>query len=299
MDETIIWTNLKPWQIRQRLEQEHAIGVSVKVVRKLLKKHGYRRRKAQKRATKKDVLHRDEQFINIDRLRQEYEAAGNPIISMDTKKKEYLGNLYRDGHLYTREEVQTLDHDFVSYAEGVVIPHALYDLKHNIGYVMLGTSKETSEFACTHLKTWWLEAGRLLYPHQKSVLILCDGGGSNNSRHYIFKQDLQAVADELGIHLRIAYYPPYCSKYNPIEHRLFPHITRACQGVIFKSVELVKQLIEGTSTSTGLSVTVKIVDRLFETGRKVVAGFKQRMRIVFDSVLPQWNYTAVPNGEVI
>ena len=299
MDEAIIWTNLKPWQIGKLLGQKHDIRVSLKVIRKLLKKHGYRRRKAQKRTTKKNVLHRNEQFINIARLQQEYEAAGNPIISMDTKKKEHLGNLYRDGHLYTREELQTLDHDFPSYAEGIVIPHAIYDLKHNSGYIVLGTSKETSEFACHNLRNWWLEWGRFLYPRKKSILILCDGGGSNSSRHYIFKQGLQELADELGINIRIAHYPPYCSKYNPIEHRLFPHVTRACQGVVFKSIELVKQLIEGTTTSTGLSVTVKIVDKVFKTGRKVTADFKESMRIVFDAFLPHWNYTVVPNGEVI
>jgi hypothetical protein len=128
---------------------------------------------------------------------------------------------------------------------------------------------------------------------------LCDGGGSNNSRHYIFKQDLQALADELGLDIRIAHYPPYCSKYNPIEHRMFPHVTRACQGVVFESVELVKELMVSTTTTKGLQVTVKVIDKVFETGRKVADDFKETMRIVFDQFLPQWNYTATPNGQVI
>ena len=131
------------------------------------------------------------------------------------------------------------------------------------------------------------------------MLILCDGGGSNSSRYYIFKQDLQALADELGLAIRIAHYPPYTSKYNPIEHRLFPHVTRACQGVIFKSVELVKSLIEKTRTQQGLTVTVKIVDQIYETGRKVADDFKATMRIVFDDYLSQWNYTALPKDGVI
>lgn len=298
MDEKVRWTNLRPWEIAQRLADRYGIEVSRTVIRKLLKKHHYRRRQALKKQTMKNVPHRNEQFENIARLIAEYQGTGNPIMSMDTKKKEYLGNFYRDGHLYTLEQLLTYDHDFTSFAQGVIIPHALYDLKQNVGYINLGTSKETSEFACDCLRNWWYHQGQYDYPHATSILLLCDGGGSNSSRHYIFKQDLQQLVDEIGIDIRIAHYPPYTSKYNPVEHRLFPHITRACQGVIFTSIELVKELIEKTRTSTGLSVTVKIIDKVYETGRKAVDGFKETMKIVFDDFLPQWNYTAVPNREV-
>ena len=296
MDETVYWTNLKPWQIVKLLGSQYDIRVSRNVVRKLLKKHGYCRRKIQKRTTRKNVAHRNEQFENIARLRAEFEKAGNPILSMDTKKKEKLGNLYRDGRLYTREEVHSLDHDFASYAEGNVVPHGFYDLKYNTGYINLGISKDTSEFACDNLRNWWVDEGEYCYPDADSILLLCDGGGSNSSRHYIFKEDLQKLAAELDIAIRIAHYPPYCSKYNPIEHRLFPHVTRACQGVVFKNIELVKELIDGTTTSKGLTVTVKIVTKIYETGRKVAKNFRDAMCIVFDKVLPRWNYTAVPNG---
>jgi hypothetical protein len=299
MDETIRWTNLYPWEIAQRLAERYEIKVSRTVIGQLLKKHHYRRRKALKQRTLKSVPYRNEQFENIARLIEAYETAGNPIMSMDTKKKEYLGNFYRAGQLYTVEALLTYDHDFTSLAEGVIIPHGLYDLKQNMGYIHLGTSKDTSEFACDCLRNWWLQQGQVDYPQATSILLLCDGGGSNSSRHYIFKQDLQALADEIGIEIRIAHYPPYTSKYNPIEHRLFPHVTRACQGVIFTSIDLVKQLIEKTTTSTGLKVTVQIVDKLYQTARKVADDFKETMRIVFDEFLPQWNYTAVPNGKVI
>jgi hypothetical protein len=299
MDEQVRWTNLRLREIAQRLAERYEIKVSRTVIRKLLKKHHYRRRQALKKKTMKNVPHRNEQFENIARLIAEYQGTGNPIMSMDTKKKEYLGNFYRDGHLYTLEQLLTYDHDFTSFAQGVIIPHGLYDLKQNVGYINLGTSKETSEFACDCLRNWWYHQGQSDYPHATSILLLCDGGGSNSSRHYIFKQDLQKLVDEIGIDIRIAHYPPYTSKYNPIEHRLFPHITRACQGVIFTSIELVKELIEKTRTSTGLRVTVQIIDKVYETGRKVVDDFKKTMRIVFDDFLPQWNYTAVPNREVI
>jgi hypothetical protein len=299
MDETVLWTNLHPAEIAKLMYTEYGLKVSKTVIRKLLKKHNYRRRKAQKKRTMKEVPHRNEQFENIARLIAEYEASDNPILSMDTKKKEYLGNYYRDGRLYVLQEVQTYDHDFRSFAEGVIIPHSIYDLKRNTGYINLGTSKDTSQFACDSLRNWWYHQGQDDYPHATSILILCDGGGSNSSRHYIFKEDLQKLADEIGVEIRIAHYPPYCSKYNPIEHRMFPHVTRACQGVIFKNIEIVKELMEKTTTSKGLKATIQILDKVYETGRKVADDFKATMQIVFDEFLPQWNYTAVPNGQVI
>jgi len=249
--------------------------------------------------TMKASQQRNEQFENIARLKTEYTAAGNPIISMDTKKKEYLGNFYRDGQVYSRQAFQTYDHDFASFAEGIVIPHAIYDLGRNTGYLNLGTSKDTSEFACDSLRNWWYNQGRFDYPHATSLLILCDGGGSNDARHYLFKFDLQRLADEIGLEIRIAHYPPYLSKYNPIEHRLFPHVTRACRGAIFTSLEVVKRLMERTHTHQGLSVTVQIIDKIYAIGRKVVESFKHNLPILFDDFLPQWNYRALPNAQVI
>jgi transposase len=299
MDEQVVWTDLTPQQIADLLAQKKQVQVSKTVVRKLLHKHHYRRRKAQKKQTLKTVTHRDEQFGKIAQLRAEFQAAGNPVISFDTKKKEYLGNFYRDGHLYTLRTLQTYDHDFNSQAEGVIIPHGIYDLQQKCGYLHLGTSKDTSEFACDCLRAWWYQYGRAAYPQATAILGLCDGGGSNHSHHYIFKEDLQKLADELGLEIRIAHYPPYCSKFNPIEHRLFPHVTRACQGVIFTSVALVKTLMEKTQTSTGLKVVVQIIDKVYQTGRQVADDFKANMRIVFDTVLPQWNYRALPARTVI
>jgi hypothetical protein len=303
MDDTVRWTDLTLRQIAELLYVDHGIRVSKSVVRKLLNKHHYCRRKAQKRQTMKAVQHRNEQFENIQRLKDEYEAAGNPIVSMDTKKKEYLGNFYRDGHLYTLEELRAYDHDFTSFAHGIIIPHSLYDLGLNVGYIQLGTSHDTSEFACDSFRTWWYTYGRVHYPQATSILVLCDGGGSNSSRHHIFKQDLQHLAHEIGVEIRIAHYPPYCSKYNPIEHRLFPHVTRACQGVLFTSIEVVKHLIEKTHTKRGLKAFVHVLDKVYQTGRKATETFKQNMPIIHDEFLSQWNYRAVPtltsDGKVI
>lgn len=294
MDAKVRWTNLTTSEIVMALQADYAIWISRHVVRKLLKKHDYRFRKAQKRCTMKEVANRDAQFKNIARQIEAYQAAGQPIMSMDSKKKEHIGNFYRAGQLFTREELKTWDHDFVSFAEGIIIPHGLYDIVQNIGYIHIGTSHDTSEFACDSIGYWWDNFGKHDYPDATALLILCDGGGSNSSRHFIFKEDLQALADEIGIEIRIAHYPAYCSKWNPIEHRFFPHVTRACQGVVFTSVELVKELMEQTHTKTGLKTFVHVIDKAYETGRKYATDFKENMRIVFDGFLPNWNYCAVP-----
>lgn len=302
MDANVRWTHLHPREICQLMLEKHQVNTSKTVVKKLLNQHRFRRRKAQKKVTMGSNVNRDAQFKKIAELRAQYEVEGNPIVSVDTKKKEQIGNFYRNGHLYTQETVRVNDHDFPSAATGVVIPHAIYDLAYNHGYVHLGTSKDTSQFACESILHWWQTVGSQLYPQATSILLLCDGGGSNSSHYYIFKQELQQLANIIGVEIRVAHYPPYCSKYNPIEHRLFPHVTRACQGVVFSSVAIVKELVARTKTSTGLAVTVAIFNKVYETGRKVSQTFRENMPIIFDDHLPKWNYRAVPqlpSGTVI
>jgi len=185
-----------------------------------------------------------------------------------------------------------LDHDFTSLHEGKAIPHGIYDDKHKQGFITVGSSKDTSEFACDCIKSWWKKIGMFLYPLAKCILILCDGGGSNSSRHFIFKEDLEKTAKELGIDIRIAHYPPYCSKWNPIEHRLFPFVSKALRGANYTSIDKVVQSISRTKTKTGLRVIVNKNEKTYQTGRKYKKGYKQNMKIVFDEFLPKWNYTA-------
>ena len=158
----------------------------------------------------------------------------------------------------------------------------------------MGTSKDTSEFCCDCIKYWWENYGKEDYRKACSILILADGGGSNSSRHYIFKEDLQKLVNEIGIGIRMAHYPPYTSKYNPIEHRLFCHVTSACKGAVFTSLDVVKSLIDKTSTSKGLKVFSAIKNKVYATGRKVSENFKGNMKIVFDNYLGKWNYRAIP-----
>lgn len=288
------WTNLTPTQIARRLA-EMGTPAHRRVVKQLLDKHGYRRRKSRKAEAMGKHPDRDAQFRNIARLKQEYLAAGEPVISIDTKKKELLGNFHREGTLYTRQTITTFDHDFPSFAKGAVIPHGIYDLEHNLGHINLNMSHDTSQFACDSIAKWWQGHGQKQYPNATKLLLLCDGGGSNSASRHMFKQDLQSLADRLGLEIRVAHYPPYCSKYNPIEHRMFPHVTRACRGVIFHGIDIVKRFMEKTSTTQGLKVTVDLLDGMYETGRKCTDGIKQMMKIAFDDVLPKWNYRALPS----
>jgi Rhodopirellula transposase DDE domain len=288
------WTNWSRRQIAKRIT-ELGTPVSRHVVSQLLRKHRYRRRKALKKKTMGPRNpHRNAQFENIARLKKEYLGAGLPVVSMDTKKTELLGDFYRDGQIETQQTIETNDHDFASAGSGTVIPHGLDDVGKNKGFGNLNTSHDTSELACDSLAAWWDQQGQADSPRAKRLLLLCDGGGSNSATMYRFKEDLQKLANRLGIEIRVAHYPPYCSKYNPIEHRLFPHLTRACRGVIFRTLETVRYYMAKAKTSKGLEVKVSILDKVYQTGRTYAAGCKKTMKIVFDKILPKWNYRAVP-----
>lgn len=293
MQPGVLWTNLSQRQIAEKLLAQ-GFRVSTTVVKQLLRRHHLGRRQARKKRPLKQHRQRDRQFQNIARLRAAYENGDNPILSIDTKKKEFIGELFRAGHGYTNQTVATLDHDFPSAARGVIYPHGIYDVKRNQGHINLGLSHDTSRFACDSLAYWWENYGRWLYPKATSILLLCDGGGSNAANRYIFKYHLQQAANRFGLEIRVAHYPPYTSKYNLIEHRLFPHVSRACQGVVFTSLDLAVAKMVETSTTTGLRTTVHVLAGDYPTGEKAPKGYKKTMRIVFDDELPAWNYRAVP-----
>jgi hypothetical protein len=288
-----LWTNLSLPAI-SRLLNGLGFHASPYTVEQLLHECKLGRRQAFKYLTMRQHKDRDQQFGILGSYKQSFLESPNPIISIDTKKKELLGLFYRKGRLFTTQGREVFDHDFPSFAKGVVIPHGIYDLKRNRGYVNLGTSHDTSAFACDSILAWWTAEGHDAYPQAKELLLLCDGGGSNSASQYLFKEDLQQLVDHMGITIRVAHYPPYCSKYNPIEHRLFPHLTRACQGIILECVEQAQFYLSKAATQTGLKVVVNILDKVYETGRKVAKGFKKTMKLVFDKVLPKFNYKAIP-----
>ena len=295
MRENVKWTNLSRRQISRKLK-EFGTPVNKDTVSKLLHQQGFHRRKSQKKRTLKQHADRNTQFEIIDKLKEEYLNAGNPVLSIDTKKKELLGSFYREGVTDAVEPTIVNDHDFPSCGNGKLIPHGIYDLQRNEVSLHLNTSCDTSELACDSIELWWLEQGQHDYPKQNKILILCDCGGSNSARSYLFKEDLQSLANRLNLEIRIAHLPAYCSKYNPIEHRVFPHVTRACQGVPLETVEVAKHYMERTETTKGLGVTVRIIDKLYKAGRKYAADFKEKMTIQFDKLLPKWNYAAIPEA---
>jgi hypothetical protein len=292
-EEEVVWTDLSPRQIAEAMTNL-GTPVCAAVVRDWLENVGLRLHKIEKTREGGQHPDRDAQFLRIAELKAEYLDAGNPVLSVDTKAKEHLGQLYRKGRVRTHQAAQAFDHDFPSWATGVVIPHGIYDLTRNRGHINLGISHDTSEFACDSFRWYWRRIGQRSYPQATSILWLCDCGGSNAAGQHLFKQDLQELVNDLGIEIRVAHYPSYCSKYNPIERRLFPHVGRACQGVLFDTLDTVVNMMRKTSTTTGLKTTVNVIRQLYATGRKVAADFKDTLAIVFDEILPKWNYRAAP-----
>jgi len=294
-DDSVRWIGLTPTEIQQKLAALD-YQVSAYIIQQLLSNSGLKRRSYLKDASAKEVPFRNEQFEKIAQLKAAFLEAGLPVFSVDVKHKELIGNFFRDGKYYDFKHRKVNDHDFRSLADGIVIPHGIYDIADNFGYLTLGTSKDTSAFFCDNLQAYWQSDLQWKYPHADWMLLLCDGGGSNNSRHYIVKQDLYLLAQKLDMNIVVAHYPPYCSKWNPIEHRLFCHVHRAWEGTIFHNIQIVKERAELTHTKTGLAVKVTINDKQYFTKRKVQPIFKDNINdfVTFDEQLPQWNYWVTP-----
>lgn len=295
MREDVKWTNLTKKEIIKAMAKR-GISVSKNIVRKLLKKNKFVKRQAQKSTATTQHKDRDTQFKKIAKARQEYEQSDNPIISIDTKKVEKIGNLYRDGKVECVGPIKVYDHDFPSLASGKIIPYTVFDIKNNEAFVYIGTTCDTSELACDAIKTWWNTLGESRYPNACSVLCLADGGGSNSSHSDLFKSDLHLLANEISLDVRMAHYPPGASKWNPIEHLVFPHITRALSGVILKSINLARELINNTSTTAGLKVFSRISKKIYETGRSIFDDFKTETKIIHDDTLGDWNYMVFHNA---
>lgn len=271
---------------------EVKVDISCYHVKELLKLGKYKKRKLLKMKTLKQVEGRNEQFEKIASYRSSFAELGLPVISIDTKKKELLGDFSRIGTAYSTEERHSKDHDFLSDGDGHIIPHGIYDVSDNTGYMTLGTSKDTSEFVCDNLKRYWTQTLQYKYQDADTILLLCDGGGSNASAHYIVKQDLVKLAKSLNMNILIAHYPPYCSKWNPIEHRLFSQITHTWAGVPFTNIEFIKEITNNTTTKTGLKVITEINTKTYLTKRQVEPDFKNNLEkyIIFDDKNPKLNY---------
>ncbi len=294
MNPTIRWVKLTRAEISEKMK-DLGVSVSRNIVRKLMKKHNLVKRKMQRKRSTGKSADREQQFQNIITEKEKFMNSGNPIISVDTKKKEQVGgNLHRDGSVYCTQAIEVSDHDYAHLAVLKIAPHGIYDIKQNKAHVNIGISSETAEFVCDSLKNWWLNIGKSDYPKATEILMFCDSGGANSYRHHIFKSEVQNLVNEINIPIKIVHYPPYTSKWNPIEHRVFSHITRALAGVPLNTVDEAKSRIESTKTKTGLTVTANIIQKTYETGKKAAKDFMQHLKIKFGDSVPKLNYTISP-----
>jgi len=257
-----------------------------------LKSLGYKYRKLRKSLASKVYPQRNKQFEIIFQL-VALMSLDTPIISIDCKKKERLGPLHRTGKSYCSDSVKVYDHDYPHLSEGKIIPYGIYDLERNEGYISIGNSHETADFIKDNLLWWWEHFGIHNYPDAKSILILCDAGGANSYRHYAFKKQMLLLASQIGVDIIVCHYPPYTSKWNPIEHRLFAHIHHTMQGLIFNDYKTVKEVIQQTSTETGLKVQVRLNLKQYLTGRKHTKKDIDFSRISFNKQLPELSYRIV------
>jgi hypothetical protein len=294
MDENIRWLNLTLSEVSEKM-QSFDINVSRNIVRKLMRKHKFVRRKIQRKKSIGTSVDREEQFENIAREKETFMASDNPVISIDTKKKEHVGgNLYRNGSVYCTKAIESSDHDYPYLADIKIAPHGIYDMKQNKAYINIGISYETAEFICDSLKHWWTHHGLNDYPNANTILIFCDAGGANSYRHKIFKVELQKLVTEINMPIKIVHYPPYTSKWNPIEHRVFPHITRAMAGVPLDTIDDAQNKIESAKTKTGLTVISNVIKNTYEKGKEVAKDYMTHLKIQFCESLPKLNYTIHP-----
>jgi len=292
-DPEVFWISLKPFAIAKLFYEKHQIKVTNGLVKRLVKELGYGYRKPSKQLATGYYPQRNKQFEIICSLVLLI-SLDSPIISIDCKKKERLGNLYREGKCFCTKAIKVYDHDYEHLSNAKVIPHGIYDLLANIGYISIGNSSETADFVIDNLFWWWENHGIDQYPDAKNILLFCDAGGANSYRHIIFKHRLLAFAKETGLSIIVCHYPPYCSKWNPIEHRLFSHVHRAMGGVVFSDYQTVKNAIEQTSTDTGLRVVVRLNLKYYEKGIKVDKTQLDKKRIRYHPDIPELNYTVDP-----
>lgn len=291
VDESIRWTNRSPSDLAWEL-QEQGFEIGPDALRRILfEELGLSRRQAFKDESACNFPQRDEQFQYIAKLRAYFERKDWPVLSIDTKKKEILGEFYHPGRAFTDGRVIVQDHDFVT-AEQRLVPYGVFDTRRNEGFMYLATGADTSELACHAIWRWWQRLGQEHYWYAPKLLLLCDCGGSNGNRQHRFKQELCELAADLKCDIQVAHYPPGCSKYNPIEHRLFCHVTRSLQAVVLKTIQVARDFIARTSTALGLSIVAEIAKRTFEKGLKASDEFLENNPIVFNTFLPQLNYTA-------
>jgi Rhodopirellula transposase DDE domain len=290
------WLNCRLSDIRQRLDHR-GHKVSKPVISRILRAHGYSLRANSKQDAGKQHPDRDQQFVYIQAQRAQHQNANQPVISIDTKKKELVGNFRNSGQIWCQEAEEVDAHDFPHDAQGRAVPYGIYDLRYNCGTVYIGQSADTPLFAVDNLADWCRTELRERYPQATQLLIEADSGGSNGARSRVWKHQLQEqIADALELTITVCHYPTGTSKWNPIEHRLFSEISKTWAGCPLRSFELVQQYISQTTTYTGLKVRAHRVTKTYDTGVKISDAVMASLNLRSHDVCPQWNYTISPRS---
>lgn len=288
------WVRRSLTYLARQLAKRH-FRISRTTIRRLLKKLKCGLCRNRKSLTEGSHPDRDRQFRYIARLKRLFLAAGLPVISVDTKKKELIGNFLNPGRTWRREPEKVNVHDFRQDALGRAVPYGIYDLTHNEGYVYVGTSYDTPEFAAYAIAQWWANPDRPRFQREDKLLILADAGGSNNCRFWLWKQQVQEqLADRFGIEVMICHYPTGASKWNPVEYRLFSQISCNWAGKPLRSFTAMLNYIRGTATGTGLIVKAFLVERTFEKGQKVSDEQRVALNLHRRHICPNWNYVIKP-----
>ena len=287
------WTRKTIRQLSRELRWK-GLRVGRNTVRRLLKGQRYALRVNRKRLTNQPDPRRDRQMRYIARLRRAFQRAGKPAISVDAKKRELVGNFKNAGRTWRQQPLDVLETDFLSEAKGKAIPYGIYDPARNGGYLVIGVSHETAEFAVAAIRAWWLEVGRRAYPGQHHLLILADDGGANDSRSWLWKAGLQALADECQLTITVTHFPAGTSKWNSIEHRLFCFISLNWAGQPLVSYETILKFIRTTRTATGLCCRARLDRAQYETGLKITAEEKGHINLKPHRIFSNWNYTIEP-----
>ena len=290
------WVRRSLRQLSRELE-ECGHQASPMTVGRLLHEEDYSLRVNIKRFTGPPHADRDRQFQYIEKQKARFLKAGWPVISVDTKKKELVGNFKNDGQSWCRQAEQVNAHDFRQDASARAVPYGLYVLNQNRGFVYVGTSADTPEFAVDAIARWWLSPGQWDFSRAGKLLILCDAGGSNGCRPRLWKLRLQEeLADRFGLEVTVCHYPSGASKWNPVEHRLFSHISSNWAGQPLRSLPIMLALIRGTKTETGLRVQARLLPKKYLTKIRVADAEMDDLSLYYHGICPKWNYTIKPRS---
>jgi hypothetical protein len=289
------WTHKSLRKIQTALDNE-GYGISPPTISRLLQERDYSLQVNHKRIAGKQSPGRDRQFRYIVRWRQAYLGHGWPVISVDAKKRESIGNFKNAGRAWRQERRAVNMYDFRSLAQGVAIPYSIYDVMHNQGFVSVGTSYNTPEFAIAAVRTWWLTIGQLLYPDQHHWLMEADCGSSNGNRSRVWKMGLQLLSDEFGLIITVTHYPTGASKWNPIEHRMFNLISANWAGQPLDSYDTILNYIRTTTSTTGFCCQAALDTTIYELNKRVSNRDFDGLRLRSHKRFHLWNYTIYPRA---